>query len=82
MASAVLTEMTASLSALKQNPIATVASGQGAAVALLNQNKPVFYCLPAATYAALLEQLEDSDLNAIADERLDDPLVMIGLEEL
>lgn len=82
MAYPVLAEIAASVSELKRNPMATVASGDGAAVAILNRNEPAFYCVPATAYAALLERLEDSELNAIADARQDEPVVRIKLDEL
>lgn len=82
MANVVLSEMTASVSELKKNPMGTVAAGEGAAVAILNRNEPAFYCVPADTYAALLERLEDIESNAIADARAGDPIVMVDIDEL
>lgn len=82
MTNVVLSEMTASVSELKKNPMGTVAAGEGAAVAILNRNKPAFYCVPADAYAALLERLEDIELNAIADTRAGDPIVMVDIDEL
>ena len=38
------TPHTASVTELKKNPMAIVASGDGEAVAILNRNTPVFYC--------------------------------------
>ncbi|MCV6545877.1 MAG: plasmid stabilization protein [Cohaesibacter sp.] len=60
----------------------TVAAGEGAAVAILNRNQPAFYCVPAQTYEALLERLEDMELNALADERANDPVVKVTFDEL
>lgn len=82
MTNVVLSEMTASVSELKKNPMGTVAAGEGAAVAILNRNEPAFYCVPADTYAALLERLEDVELNAIADARAGDPIVVVDIDEL
>lgn len=67
MASVVSAEMTASVAELKRNPIATLAAGEGGAVAILDRSEPVFYCVPAKTFEAMLERLEDIELNAIAD---------------
>ncbi|WP_197171570.1 hypothetical protein [Synechococcus sp. CBW1002] len=44
MAHRVLTEIAVSISAHKKNPMATVAAGDGMAVAVLNRNEPAFYC--------------------------------------
>ena len=84
MAHVILAETTASVSELKKNPMATVASGEGFPVAILNHNEPTFYCVPARAYEALMDKLEDMELNAIADARLKDgkKLVSIKLDEL
>jgi len=84
MASVILAEMSASVSELKKNPMATVAAGEGFPVAILNHNEPTFYCVPAKAYEALMDKLEDMELNSIADTRLKDgkPLVRVKLDEL
>lgn len=43
-----------SVSVLAQDRLAAVAQGEGFAVAVLNRNQPVFYCVPAKTYEALM----------------------------
>ena len=53
----ILAEVVASVSELKKNPMATVASGKGEPVAILNRNQPVFYCVPAALYADMMQRL-------------------------
>ncbi len=82
MVNLILTEVTASISELKKDPMGTVAAGEGEAVAILNRNKPAFYCLPAKAYEALMELLEDIELNAIADARKDQPEIAVTLDEL
>jgi antitoxin StbD len=82
MASLVLAEMTASVSELKRNPMATVAAGEGGPVAILNRNEPAFYCVPAKAYEAMMDRLEDIELNAIADARKDEPVVKVTLDDL
>ncbi|WP_334147861.1 type II toxin-antitoxin system Phd/YefM family antitoxin [Hyphomicrobium sp.] len=82
MAHIVLAEITASVSELKKNPMGTVAAGEGAAVAILNRNEPAFYCVPARAYEAMLERLEDIELNAIADARAGDPVTKVTLDDL
>ncbi|MGK2873720.1 MAG: type II toxin-antitoxin system Phd/YefM family antitoxin, partial [Alphaproteobacteria bacterium] len=75
-------ETTASISELKKDPMGTVAAGDGAPVAILNRNAPAFYCVPAAAYEAMLDRIEDIELNAIADARKDMPEVVVTLDEL
>jgi antitoxin StbD len=82
MASLILAEMTASVSELKRNPMGTVAAGEGAPVAILNRNEPAFYCVPAKAYEAMMDRLEDIELNAIADARRDEPVVKVTLDDL
>ena len=84
MANVILAETTASISELKKNPMGTVAAGEGFPVAILNHNEPAFYCVPAKAYEALMDKLEDMELNAVADARLKDgkPLVRVKLDDL
>lgn len=82
MSYVILSEIAASISELKKNPMAAVASGEGFPVAILNRNEPAFYCIPAKTYAAMLERLEDLELNALANQRADQPEIAVTLDEL
>lgn len=82
MANVILAETTASVSELKKNPMGTVAAGEGFPVAILNRNEPVFYCIPAKAYEALIDKLEDIELNAIADARKDQAEIAVKLDEL
>jgi len=78
----VLSRTAASVSELKRNPMGTVAAGEGFAVAILNRNEPAFYCVPAKAYEAMIERLEDAELNAVADARADQPVIKLGLDDL
>ena len=82
MASVILAETSASVSELKKNPMATVAAGEGFPVAILNRNEPAFYCVPAKSWEALMDKLEDTELNAIADSRRNQPEIAVKLDEL
>ena len=82
MASTLLAETTASVSELKRNPMGTVAAGEGFPVAILNRNEPAFYCVPAKAFEALLDRLEDAELNAIADARAGELVTKIALHDL
>jgi antitoxin StbD len=73
---------TASVTELKKNPMGTVAAGEGFPVAILNRNEPAFYCVPTKTYEAMLERLEDLELNAIADRREGQKIHKVSLNEL
>ena len=78
----ILAETSASVSELKKNPMGTVAAGDGFPVAILNRNEPAFYCVPAKAYEALMDRLEDLELNAIADARVGQSIVKVKLDDL
>ena len=82
MARVILAETSASVSELKKNPMATVAAGGGFLVAIFNRNEPAFYCVPAKSWEALMDKLEDTELNAIADARRNQREIAVKLDEL
>jgi antitoxin StbD len=82
MSHQILTEITASVSELKRNPMGTVAAGEGFPVAILNRNAPAFYCVPASAYEALMDRIEDLELNAIANARINQAVIKVKLDDL
>ena len=82
MSHQILAETTASVSELKKNPMGTVAAGEGFPVAILNRNAPAFYCVPAKAYEALMDKLEDLELNAIANASAGQRVIKVKLDEL
>jgi antitoxin StbD len=82
MPNAVLTRVAASVTELKRDPMGTVAAGEGAAVAILNRNAPAFYCVPAEVYEAMMERLEDAELNAVAEARKGEAVIRVSLDDL
>jgi antitoxin StbD len=82
MAHHILSDTAASISELKRNPMGTVAAGEGAPVAILNRNEPAFYCVPAKAFEAMLERLEDIELNALADARAGQKRIRVTLDDL
>ena len=82
MASRILADVTASVTELQKDPVGTAASGNGAAVAILNRNALAFYCVPADEYHAMVDRLEDIELNALAEARRGGPFVEVVLGEL
>ena len=82
MAHHILAATSASVSELKKNPMGTVAAGEGFPVAILNRNEPVFYCVPAKAYEAMLDRLEDLELNALADAREGQTIHKVTLDGL
>jgi antitoxin StbD len=82
MAHQIFAAVSASVSELKKNPMGTVSAGEGFPVAILNRNEPAFYCIPAKAYEALLERLEDLELNALADARAGQAIHKVTLDDL
>jgi antitoxin StbD len=78
----ILSEVAASVSELKRDPMGTVAAGEGFPVAILNRNEPAFYCVPAKAFEAMMERLEDIELNAIADARKAEKPVKVNLDDI
>jgi antitoxin StbD len=78
----IFSEVTASISELKKNPMAAVDSGEGFPIAVLNRNKPAFYCVPTEVYEAMLDRLDDQELVALVKERSAEPSIRVDLDEL
>jgi len=78
----VLTDIAASISELKTNPMKVVASGNGMPIAVLNRNEPAFYCVPAQAYEALMELIDDAELLKITKERMNEETIKVSLDDL
>jgi antitoxin StbD len=77
-----LTDVAASISELKANPMKVVASGQGLPVVVLNRNEPAFYCVPAAAYEAMMELIDDMELLKLVKSRQAEESVKVLLDDL
>lgn len=73
----ILTEVAASISELKANPMKVVASGDGMPIAVLNRNEPAFYCVPAQAYEALMDLIDDAQLLKIVKERMNEESIKV-----
>ena len=82
MTQLIYARMTASITELKKSPMDTILAGQGEAVAILNRNTPAFYCIPTELYESMLEQLDDIELNKIADVRSNQKRIRVNLDDL
>lgn len=65
----ILASCSASISELKKNPSALLLESEGSPIAILNHNRPTAYLIPAETYEAMLEKLDDYELGLIIKER-------------
>jgi antitoxin StbD len=80
----VLADFTVSISELKKNPSALLAQASGSPIAVLNHNEPAAYLIPAETYEALMEMIEDYQLVALVEERRGDKdqAIAVSLDDL
>ncbi|WP_339718685.1 antitoxin Xre/MbcA/ParS toxin-binding domain-containing protein [Marinomonas primoryensis] len=60
---------------IERNLDLVMSESKGAAVAVLKDGNPVFYCVPADTYAAILEAVEASEMR-----ELNERVHQLGLE--
>jgi antitoxin StbD len=80
----ILADLSASISELKKNPTALLQQADGSPITILNHNKPTAYLVPAETYEALLERIEDYDLGVIVQKRRKDKskAIKVSLDEI
>jgi len=82
MTNLILSNMTARITELKKHPMATVNSAQGEPLAILSHNEPVFYCVPAKTYEAMLDILEDIELVKLVQARTHEKEIEVDIHDL
>lgn len=80
----VLANCSASISELKKNPSALIDESEGEPIAILNHNRPTAYLIPAETYEAIMERLEDYQLGLLVNERQDEKIeaIEVDIDEL
>lgn len=75
-------EIAVSVSDLKKSPTAVIDNAHGAPVAVLNHNRVMAYMVPAETYEAMVEALDDQELVRIIKERAGEKPVSVDLNDL
>ncbi len=78
----VLANASVGISDLKKNPMAVIKYAEGAPVAILNRNRPVFYAVPSAAWEAIMGKLEDLELAALVREREGEAEIEVKVDEL
>lgn len=73
-----------SMSEFKKNPAQVLRTAGEKPVAVLNHNRPAFYMVTPKLFEALVEELTDRDLIALARERLalKETAVEVDLDQL
>ena len=67
---------------IQDNENSVTVSGEGFAVAVLNHLEPVFYCVPAKAYEALMDYMDELELAALAAARADQPEIEVDSNTL
>lgn len=77
----ILANYTASISEFKKNPSVLISNAYSAPIAVLNQNTPTAYLVPAQTHEYIMD---DIDLRGVVTQRLGqiDKAVKVKLENL
>jgi antitoxin StbD len=71
-----------SITDLKKNPSAVIKEAEGAPVAILNHNRPSAYLVPADTFEAMLEKLDDLEIRKTVRKRQSEKSIPVSLDAL
>ena len=82
MPTALLAPVGITISELKKSPSAALDAGKGRPVAILNHNTPTHYAVPASTWEAIVDALDDAELRRICEERAQERTVPVSLDDL
>ena len=75
-------ELSASISDLRKSPSSVMAAANGQPVAILNHNRIMAYMVPAETYEAILDRLDNLALVEIVKSRADEKGVPVNIDDL
>ena len=67
---AVLAEISIGITELKKNPSAVIRDAGTQTIVILHHNKPSAYLVPADTYEALMDVLDDLQLIPVVQQRI------------
>ena len=73
---------TISVTELKRSYSSVIRNAEDEAVAVLNNNKPEAYLVPAEAYQRLIERLEDLEDAFLVASRQNEPSVEVSLDDL
>jgi len=81
---AIYADWTVSVTELKKNPSALLKACQGQPIAVLNHNTPAAYLVPAETFEALMDAIEDDVLSqwAKAGRQEMDQAIQVDIDAL
>lgn len=78
----IFSNLVASISELKKNPIHVMHEAKGEPVAILNNNIPAFYCISPDLFELLIERLEDEELVDLILKRSNEKEIEVSIDDL
>lgn len=69
MTHVILSNLIASISELKTNPMALFNKANGKPIAILNRNQPVFYCISPELFEIVYEKLQEAELTKKTNDK-------------
>jgi len=57
-------------------------TAQNQTVVITNDGAPLFYCVPATEYEAMLEKIDDAELVKIVKDRAEDSEIGVSIDKL
>ena len=78
----ILADASVSISDLKKNPSAVIEAAGGFPVAILNRNLPAAYLVPAKSWEALMDHIDDLELAELVRKRAGQKRIKVSLDEL
>ncbi len=79
---AIYAASTVTITELKRDPYSVIEEAGKSAVAILQNKRASAYLVPAETFEALIDKLEDLELAAIARQRHGGKTIKVSLDEL
>ena len=76
------TDLTISMSDFKKNPAKVLRDAGVQPVVVLNHNKPSAYLVPASSFEAMMDYMDDITLARLVKQRSAEPSVAVRLDEL
>ena len=77
-------DLSVSMSSFKKHPAEVLRNAGGKPVAVLTHDRLAFYIVPPRLFEAIIEEIGDSDLVALARKRLagNDTAIEVGIDEV
>lgn len=82
MVDKILTDRSVTVTELKRDPSHVGRLAEEGPIVVMCKSKPAFYCVSPEDYNRMIEQLEDADLAALAEQRKDQKRIRVKPEEL